>query len=85
MKKLVKKWREKKTWMREAVKYFWDVECQRKKPVLIDVIDFLTIVKAFDVHNNFARDRKRILDVFPKAYCNQHEKFEEIFSKVSNL
>jgi hypothetical protein len=85
MKKLVKKWREKKTWMREAVKYFWGVECQRKKPVLIDVTDFLTIVKAFDVHNNFSRDKKRILDEFPKAYSNQYEKYEELFKKVIDL
>ena len=85
LKKLISKCRkEERYWITLAMSLLWDDESQYAPPKLIDVNDFLDLLRN-EVGGNFSRDRRKILKLFPPAYTKQHEKYNEIFSKVANI
>jgi len=60
------------------------MECERRRPILLDVEDFLEPLKATD-KGNYVRNLNKVLSEFPTEYFNQHERVEEIFSKIIDI
>ncbi|MCL2838747.1 MAG: hypothetical protein FWE04_06765 [Oscillospiraceae bacterium] len=71
-------------WFGKIKDYFWGVETERIKPILLDTVDFFEAIKSI-LKNNRKYYQKKVLNDFPYGYLSQHEKAEEVFSKIQSV